>query len=101
MSVPVSLAELLAAYEWLSAGQAAAIDCQVYVGRKTGSIHWRGEGIDEELPGDIEDGNLYIAFPQKNEFDLGSSLVLRFVKKHLPQHQEAVHAFFRKKGAYA
>lgn len=101
MSVSVSLDELLAAYEWLSAGQAAAIDCQVYVDRKTGSIHWRGEGIDEEFPGNIEDGNLYIAFPQKNEFDLGRSLVLRFVKEHLPQHQEAVHGFFRKKSAYA
>lgn len=100
MSVSVSLHELLSAYEWLSAGAAAAIDCQVYVGRKTGSIHWRGEGIDEELPCDIEDGNLYIAFPQKNEFDLGRSLALRFVKEHLPQHQEAVYGFFRKRGAY-
>lgn len=101
MSVSVSLNELLAAYEWVSSGEAAALDCEAYVGRNTGSIHWRGEGIDEELPEDIEDGSLYIAVPQKSEFDLGRSLAIRFVEEHLPQHQEAVHGLFRKKGAYA
>jgi hypothetical protein len=101
MSVSVSLHELLLAYEWVSAREAAAIDCQVYASRKTGSIYWSGEGIDEELPDDIEDGSLYIALPQRSELDLGRSLALRFVEEHLPQHQEAVHEFFRKRGAYA
>ncbi len=101
MRVSINLDELLAAYEWVSGGEAGALDCEAYVGRNTGSIHWRGEGIDEELPEDIEDGSLYIAVPQKSEFDLGRSLAIRFVEEHLPQHQEAVHGLFRKKGAYA
>jgi hypothetical protein len=101
MSVSVSLEELLSAFEWVGAGAAAAMDCQAYVGRKTGSIHWSGEGIDEELPNDIEDASLYIALPQRSELGLGPSLALRFVEEHLPQHQEAVHEFFRKRGAYA
>lgn len=100
MRVSVSLHELLDAWEWLSAGVAAAIDCQAYVGRKTGSIYWRGEGLDKEPPHDIEDDCLYIALPQKNEIGLGRSLALRFVKEHLPEHQEAVYGLFRKRGAY-
>ena len=61
MNVPVSFDELLAAYEWVSAGEVAALDCEAYVSRATGAVHWCGEGIDEPLPEDIEDGNLYIA----------------------------------------
>lgn len=60
MRVSVSLNELLAAYEWVSSGEAAALDCEAYVDRHTGSIHWLGEGIDEEPPEDIEDASLYI-----------------------------------------
>jgi hypothetical protein len=101
MSVSLSLKELLAACEWVSGGEAAALDCEAYVSRKTGSIHWRGEGVDEELPEDIEDGSQYIAVPHKSEFDLGRSLAIRFAEEHLPQHQEAVYEFFRKRGAYA
>jgi hypothetical protein len=84
ISVSVSLEELLSAFEWVSAGAAAAMDCQAYIGRKTGSIHWSGEGIDEELPDDIEDANLYIALPHKSELGLGRSLAFRFVEEHLP-----------------
>jgi hypothetical protein len=101
MSVPVSLDDLLAAYEWLSAGEAAALDCEAYVSRATGAVHWLGEGVDEEPPEDIEDGRMYIAIPHKSEFDLGRALALRFVEEHLPRSVEAVHGFFRKRGAYS
>ena len=101
MGVPVSLNELLMAYEWVSSGEAAAIDCQAYVNRQTGAVSSFGEGIDEEPPVNIEDESLYIAVRQKSEFDLGRSLALRFAEEHLPQHLEAVYGFFRKRGAYA
>ncbi len=101
MSVLVSLDELLSAYEWVSAGEAAALDCEAYVGRTTGKVHWCGEVVDEEPPEDIEDGSLYIAVPHKTDFDLGRSLALRFVEEHLPREREAVHDYFRKRGAYS
>ena len=101
MSVPVSFDELFAAYDWVNAGESVAIDCEAYISRATGTVHWCGEGIDEEPPEDIEDGTLYVAVPHKNEFDLGRSLALRFVEEHLPRSQEAVHGFFRKRGAYS
>ena len=50
MSVSIDLDELLAAYEWVSAGEAAAVDAEAYVSRLNGQIHWCGEGIDEDPP---------------------------------------------------
>src|SRR5437867_13189149 len=101
MSALVSFDELLAAFEWVRAGEAAAIDCEAYVSRVTGKLHWAGEGADEELPEDIEDGSLYIAVPRRSEFDLGSSLVFRFAEERLPGERETVREYFRKRGAYS
>ena len=101
MSTPVSLEDLLAAFEWVSAGESAAIDCAAYVSKTTGRVHWSGEGVDEELPADIEDGTIYVAVPDKSELDLGRSLALRFAEHHLPHAYETVHQFFRKRGAYS
>ena len=47
MSVSVDQEDLLAAYAWISAGAAAAVDCEVYVSRTTGLILWSGDGVDE------------------------------------------------------
>ena len=101
MSVPVKFDELLAAYEWVSTGETVAMDCEAYISRATGTIHWCGEGIDEEPPEDIEDGTQYIAVPHKREFELGRTLALRFVEEHLPGSREAVYGFFRQRGAYS
>ena len=101
MSVPVKFDELFAAYEWVSGGEALAMDCEAYISRNSGTVHWYGEGVDEEPPEDIEDGTLYIAVPHKNEFDLGRSLAFGFIEEHLPRSRETVYEFFRKRGAYA
>lgn len=101
MSVLVKLDELLAAHEWVSAGKAAALDCEAYISRATGKVHWCGEGIDEEPPEDIEDGSLYIAVPHKAELGLGRSLALRFVEEHLPHERDSVREYFRGRGAYS
>jgi hypothetical protein len=101
MSVRVDLDELLDAFEWVSAGETAAVSAEAYIRRTDGQIVWCGEGIDEEPPDDIEDGTLYIAVPHKNELDLGRSLALRFVEEHLPRSLEEVEIYFRKRGAYS
>ena len=102
MSVPVNLDDLIAAFEWVSAGDAAAMDCEAYVSRAAGTIHWCSDDeADEDLPEDIEDETLYIAVPHKNEFDLGSSLAICFVEEHLPRSREVVNGFFRQRGAYS
>ncbi len=96
MTAHVRLEELVAAYEWVSAGEAAAADCEAYVSRVTGAVHWSGEGVDEELPEDIEDESLYIAVPHKSEFGLGRSLALRFAEEHLSASYDVVRGYFRK-----
>lgn len=101
MSVNVHLDELLSAVDWISGGEAVALSCEAYVSRVTGEIHWLGEGIEEEPPEDIDDGSLYIAVPLKRDFDLGRSLVFRFVEERIPDSIESVDEFFRRRGAYA
>lgn len=101
MSVRVSLDELFAALEWVSAGDAAAFDCSAYVSTLTGEVHWVGEGIDKEPPEDIEDGSIYVAVPHKHDLDLGRSLALRFIEEHLPGSLEVVNQYFRNRSAYS
>lgn len=101
MSTRVNLEDVLSAYEWISAGEVAGVDCEAYVSRATGAIHWSGEGADEELPEDIEDETKYVAVPKKSDLDLGRSLALRFVGERLPDSYELVSQYFRKKGAYS
>jgi hypothetical protein len=100
MSTSVDLDDLLAAYEWVSAGEVATLDAEAYIDRLTGQIHWCGEGVDEEPPEDIDDESLYIAVPHKSEFDLGRSLALAFVDEYLPRSSETVRAYFHRRGAY-
>ena len=100
MSVTVDFDDLLAAYEWVSAGEVATVDAEAYISRLTGKIHWCGEGVDEDPPEDIEVGSLYIAVPHKSEFDVGRSLALAFVDEYLPRSSEAVREYFHGRGAY-
>jgi hypothetical protein len=99
MGVLVSFDDLLAAHEWVSSG--GTLENRAYVSRTTGNIHLSSEaGIDEELPEDVEDENLYVAVPHKNHLDLGRALALRFVSERLPGSYELAHGYFRKSGAY-
>ena len=100
MSVSVDLDDLLAAYEWVSAGEAATVNAEAYISRLTGEIHWCGEGVDEEPPEDIEDESLYIALPHRSEFELGRSLALAFIDERLPRSRETVREYFHGRGAY-
>jgi hypothetical protein len=100
MNVSVDLDDLLAAYEWVNAGEVASVDAEAYIGRLTGEIHWCGEGVDEEPPQDIEDERLYIAVPHASDFDLGRSLALAFVDEHLPRSSDTVREYFHRRGAY-
>ncbi len=100
MSNAVSLDELLAAYDWVSASESAALGGEAYVGRSTGTVYWCGEGVDDEPAEDIEDACLYIAVPHKCELDLGRALAMRFIEERLPRERETVNEYFQKRGAY-
>lgn len=101
MSVVVRLDDLLAAYEFINAGEVAALQCEAYISLKTGRIHWSGDDVEEELPTDIGDDGRYIAVPGKRDFDLGNRLALRFVAKSLPDSYDLVRDYFHSRGAYS
>jgi hypothetical protein len=99
--MPVSFADLLLSFEFVSSGQ--AYEHEAFLCRQSGKIYWHSEFGDnfEELPEDIEDDEKYIRMPHKNELGLGRPLVFAFVEERLPDDYDAVRRFFSKRGAYA
>jgi hypothetical protein len=97
----VSYAELLEAFEWVSAS--GSMENSAFVSRKTGCAHWASQSgeLEAELPEDIEDASVYVAVPHKNDLDLGRALALRFVEERVPDAAATVTGFFRQRGAYA
>ncbi|MFO1250725.1 MAG: hypothetical protein U1E77_06165 [Inhella sp.] len=101
MRTDVNFNELRDAMEWVSAADAAALACDAYVCKSTGKIYWAGEGLEEELPENIDDGSLYVAVPHKHDFGFGRSLAIRFAQEHVPSLLQTTHECFRSRGAYA
>jgi hypothetical protein len=101
MNTPVKLEDLLMAQEWLGACEAAGTQGEAYVSRATGTVHWCGDGIDEDVPEDIEDGTTYLAVPSQHDLRLGRSVALRFAEEQLPDHFGTVAGYFERRGAYA
>jgi hypothetical protein len=103
MSVPIKFADLLDAYEWVSAlplGENSAS-----INKLTGTVHFTSDSIDmaefEELPDDLDDASAYFSVPHKNELDLGARLAQRFIDEVLPEKSQKVRAIFSQRGAYA
>jgi hypothetical protein len=99
----VNFSELLDAFLWVS-GADAFTEQEAYISRRTGHIHWTGTGefgIEEDVPEDIGDPDLYVGVPSKKDLNLGRGLVFRFVDEHLADSYELVYEFFRRRGAYA
>ena len=73
-----------------------------YLCKQSGRIFYVSEygDSDSDLPDDLEESDQYLILPSRDELDLGSRLVHRFVKQKLPQHVETVYGFFSRKGAY-
>jgi hypothetical protein len=78
--MPVSLKEILRAFEFVSAGGMG--EHQAFLCKQSGKIYWHSELSDDldELPGDIDDSEKYVQIPNKRELDLGKPLVLDFAR---------------------
>jgi hypothetical protein len=101
VTVAVRFSDLMDAFEFVSV--AGPFDNRAYVDLITGKIYLVSDELEleEEPPEDLEESDRYLAVPGKNELDLGSRLVERFVQERLPADAEEVEAFFRRKGAYS
>jgi hypothetical protein len=98
----VRLDRLLDALEWVSSGM---LDNAAFVCRETGTIYWSSGEIgildeEDDLPGDIDDTEKYVAVPGKWDLDLGNRLVFKFSARHLADQYDEVRDIFRRKGAY-
>ena len=61
----------------------AIVSATAYISRDSGKIYWESSELDEELPRDIEDSELYVQVPSKYELDLGKPLALKFAVERL------------------
>ena len=103
MTTRVLFAELLDAFEWVSA--VGPFENEAYVTLESGKI-WLVSDFDdvdvgEEPPADVGDESLYLPVPSKNELDLGRSLALEFAAEHVPEHSVEIRDFFARPGAYS
>ena len=99
--VAVKYDDLQEAFDFVSS--AAPMEHSAYISLDTGAIYWMSElnPLEEEVPGDLETSNRYLAVPHKNDLDLGSRLALRFAAEELPGQYAQIEGFFRHRGAYA
>lgn len=97
----ISYDDLESALFWASSS--GPFDNVAYVSKTTGEIFYSSETnpVEEELPDDVEDEDLYCALPHKNDLDLGRTLVFDFVDEQIPDQYMAVQEIFRHRGAYA
>jgi len=96
----VNIEELRNALEFVSASTIG--DERAYISHETGMIYWiSGEiDLDPNTPEDIENSDLYIELPHKNDLGLGQDLVMSFIEQELPDEFNTVASYFRKNGAY-
>jgi hypothetical protein len=101
--MPTSFSDIALAFEFVSS--AGVGSHEAFLCRRTGKIYWRSDFADldeleEEMPDDVEDGEKYIAIPDKRELDLGKPLALDFAREVLPNDFDEVRYMFSKRGAY-
>ena len=96
----INLDELRNAFEFVSSGPSS--QNFAYMCMDTGKIYWKSNVMDleEEIPGDLETSDRYIAVPHKNDLQLGQSLALLFIDQEIPHKYNFVASLFRKRGAY-
>jgi len=99
--MPVSLKDILEAYEFVCAG--GGDEHQAFLCKQSGKVYWHSELSDDldELPDDVGDSEKYLQIPDKRELDLGKPLALDFARQFLPNDFDEVRQLFSKRGAYA
>ena len=96
MTTTIKLADVVDAVDFLS-WDGGFSGHYAFIRKSDGRLFFDADHGDfEPLPDDIEDGSLYIAIPDKREFDLGRELVFQFVEEFLPN--EAELALLRARG---
>ena len=74
----------------------------VFLCRVTGRLYYISEfgDSDDDLPEDLDENEQYLLLPNRQDLDLGSQLVFRFIREHAPTHTDEIRQIFSRKGAY-
>ena len=75
---------------------------EAWVSLETGHVHIRSDAIGElePLPDDLGEAGHYIPVPGQRSLELGRTLVIDFVQRHMPADEDEVRQIFRRAGAY-
>ncbi len=96
----IKFSEIEDALLFVSAG--APEEHSAVLDKKTGKIYFHSEYSDfDEITDEIWESENTIAIPHKNDLDLGSRLVFRFVRDTFPNGYDKVREIFSRRGAYA
>ncbi|NHQ84738.1 hypothetical protein HA050_01220 [Iodobacter sp. HSC-16F04] len=97
----VKLSDIIEAIDFMSGDPFQS--CEGFIHIESGKIYLRSEYLDaidlEELPGNLDDADLYLPLPTKNDLGLGSQLPVCFAEEYAPDLYNEVRAMFRHQGA--
>lgn len=97
----VNYHDLQMAMDFVSVG--GFINARAMVSRKSGQIYLDSddEGMQDPVPENIDDLELYAEVPAKQDLGLGKPLALEYADRFLNDAFETVDKMFRRPGAYA
>jgi hypothetical protein len=101
VNVPVEMAELRAAFDFIEVGADSGHSAHVCL--NTGKVYCRStldEEADAELPADLDTSDRYFPLPDGNDLGLGRRLALTFTAQELAADYDTVANYFRRRGAY-
>jgi hypothetical protein len=68
--------------------------------KASGIFYYESDNTDEKIPEEIFASDDVVSLPDKNELDLGSRLVFRFIRATFPEGYDKVSEIFTRRGAY-
>ncbi|WP_372846122.1 hypothetical protein [Pontiella sp.] len=97
----IKFSEIERAFEYVNFGAIPGGNTALF-DKATGEIYFKSDfaGIDE-IPGEAYRSESTVEIPHKNDLDLGSRLVFRFVCDTFPDGYDKVREIFSRRGAYA
>ena len=101
ITVPVSLKDILGAFEFVCAGGGG--EHETFLCKQSGKLYCHLGLCDDLdiLPDDIGDSEKFLQIPDRRELGLGKPLALDFARQFLPCDFDDVLQFFRGRGACA
>lgn len=96
----IKFSDIELAFEFVSFGEHGGNSAILDKG--TGNIYYESElGDSDEIPEEVYESGNTVEIPRKNDLDLGTRLVFRFVRDTFPNGYDKVREIFSRRGAYA